>query len=160
MSTHGEFDPRDKHTRLTTLGSLPGLDSGLVFAGANRNSEMPHPSNGILTATEAAVLPLDGVELVTLSACDTGLGYIASGEGLLGMQRAFQVAGARSTVASLWKVHNKASIEFMEHFYENLWLGGLTRLEAFRKTQLWLKNKPEYSHPFYWAAFQLSGAWR
>ena len=159
LSTHGSFEPPAKHDRLVALGFHPGLLSGLVFAGAN-NPQGPLPTNGILTAMEVAALPLKSVDLVTLSACDTGLGFIAGGEGMLGIQRAFQVSGARSTVASLWKVDNWATIQFMERFYGNLWAKGMSRLEALQEAQFWLKGKSQYSLPYYWAAFQLSGAWQ
>ena len=81
------------------VGFHPGLLSGLALAGANRPPE-PGQDDGILTALEVAELDLSGVEMVTLSACQTGLGQSAGGEGLLGLQRAFQVAGAHAVVAS------------------------------------------------------------
>src|SRR5262249_47032639 len=78
----------------------PGLLSGLVLAGANRPPE-DGQDDGILTALEVAEMDLSSVRLATLSACETGLGETAGGEGLLGLQRAFQTAGARSVVAGL-----------------------------------------------------------
>ena len=160
----------------------PGLLSGLVLSGANQPPQ-PEQDDGILTATEIAMLPLTGVDLVVLSACETGLGEIAGGEGLLGVQRAFQVAGARSTVASLWKVPDFETRLLMERFYRNLWERQLSGLEALREAQLWMLKDPEgpksqveergldpalpsssnalgRSSPLYWAAFQLSGDWR
>ena len=136
-----------------------------------------------MTATEIAMLPLAEVNLVTLSACETGLGENAGGEGLLGVQRAFQVAGARSTVASLWKVPDLETRQLMERFYRNLWEAKMSGLEALREAQLWmLKNMAgansadakrgltpvtpvsssafNRTSPLYWAAFQLSGDWR
>ena len=159
LATHGYFKPPGKHVDLTALGFDPRRLSRLVFAGANRYSGGPYRSVGIVTATEVAFLPLEGVDLVTLSACETGLGAIAGGEGLLGFQRAFQVSGARSTVTGLWKVNNLATRPLMERFYENLWSKRMPRLQALREAQLWLKDKSGYSRPYYWAAFQLSGAW-
>ena len=97
---------------------------------------------------------------MTLSACATGLGEITGGEGLLGLQRAFQVAGARSTVASLWRVDDLPTSELMQNFYRNLWREEMPRSGALREAQLSLKRKSKYSRPYYWAAFQLSGAWR
>jgi CHAT domain-containing protein len=157
-------------------GYSPNLLSGLAFAGANRPAE-PGKDDGILTAEEIAFLPLNGTELATLSACETGLGEVAGGEGLLGVQRAFQVAGVRASVASLWKVDDIVTRRLMERFYENLWRKRMNKLDALREAQLWLLNDPELvrgleraasevsaqprrSPPFFWAAFQLSGDWR
>jgi CHAT domain-containing protein len=173
--------------RQGVVGYHPGLLSGVVLAGANRPAA-PDQDDGILTALEVAELDLRGVELVTLSACETGLGaQVGGGEGLLGLQRAFQVAGARTVVAGLWQVPDQQTRELMDHFYENLWHKKLTRLEALRQAQLWLlkegpkrgpgkerpvdpkqvaEAKPEpaagagRAPPFYWAAFVLSGDWR
>ena len=126
-----------------------------------------------MTALEAAELNLGKVELAVLSACETGLGTEAGGEGLLGLQRAFQVAGARTVVASLWSVDDKATRSLMEDFYENLWQKNLSRLEAMRRAQRRMldegftrgmvrpdKDGPKRVPPFYWAAFVLSGDWR
>ena len=112
-----------------------------------------------------------------LSACETGLGEVAGGEGLIGIQRAFQVSGARTTVASLWEVNDQATRVLMERFYENYWDNELSRLDALREAQLWMLNHPEDIRgrplpaipessrserlaPQYWAAFVLSGDWR
>ena len=118
----------------------PGLLSGIALAGANRPVAADQ-DDGILTAEEIAELDLGEVDLAVLSACETGLGETAGGEGLLGLQRAFQVAGARSVVASLWTVNDDASRKLMVRFYENLWKsgGGVPgRLEALREAQLWM----------------------
>jgi CHAT domain-containing protein len=88
--------------RVEATGRHPGLLSGVVFAGVNRPDRRPEET--ILTALEAGELDLGKVDLVVLSACDTGRGQVAGGEGVLGLQRAFQLAGARSVVASLWSV--------------------------------------------------------
>jgi CHAT domain-containing protein len=165
-------------------GWHPGLLSGLVLAGANRPAQ-PEQDDGVLTALEVAQLDLSGVELAVLSACETGLGAAAGGEGLLGLQRAFQVAGARTVVASLWKVDDDATRHLMVRLYENLWRTKqpLGKLEALRQAQLAMLREgrkrgpggerpvdPEAlkravpmtsrTPPFYWAAFVLSGDWR
>src|SRR5213078_1602900 len=106
--------------RVGVAGFHPGLLSGIVLAGANRPPQAGQ-DDGILTALEVAELDLGQVELATLSACETGLGEVAGGEGLLGLQRAFQVAGARSVVASLWKVDDRATQELMGAFYKAYW---------------------------------------
>ena len=156
----------------------PGLLSGLAFSGANLEPA-PGEDDGIMTAEEIAFLPLDGVETVVLSACQTGLGEVAGGEGLIGIQRAFQVAGVRRTVASLWSVDDLTTRVLMERYYRNIWDKKLSGLDALREAQIYLlrnseansglnrsslgiKSVPESktSLPFYWAAFQLSGDWR
>jgi len=152
-------------------GRHPGLLSGLVFAGVNRSDRRPEET--ILTALEAAELELGQVELVVLSACNTGRGQLAGGEGVLGLQRAFQLAGARSVVASLWRVPDEETHQLMREFYRRVWSDKpVPRGEALRQAQLWmLENwKPRGGverrapqgppPPYYWAAFVLSGDWR
>jgi CHAT domain-containing protein len=123
---------------------------------------------------EVGTLDLRGVELAVLSACETGLGQRAGGEGLLGLQRAFQIAGARIVVASLWKVPDAATRDLMERFYSNMWEKDMGKLEALREAQLWMlrersprglvelegQEPPQRLPPYYWAAFVLSGDWR
>jgi CHAT domain-containing protein len=179
---------------LTLTPTLPvGLRSGLAFANANRpddaGSAVERPGDdGLFTALELAGADLSGVDLVVLSACETGLGRVAGGEGVLGLQRAFQVAGARTVVASLWKVNDGATQALMAAFYSNLWNDRLPRIEALRRAQIAMLNgtlgppnqlkrgvggfasaSPTPSnplvpgarlHPAYWAGFVLSGDWR
>lgn len=197
LATHGFFAPPEKLSALSSevlekvagqasltgamlvareaavTGTNPGLLSGLVFAGANEAPQFGK-DDGILTAQEIGFLPLRGVDTVVLSACETGLGPVAGGEGLLGVQRAFQVAGVRTTVASFWSVDDLVTSRLMERFYQNLWQEKMTRLDALREAQLWLLNTPAAIRgtslgsvrglkrvpPFYWAAFTLSGDWR
>jgi CHAT domain-containing protein len=155
-------------------GYHPGLLSGIALAGANLRPTPLGQDDGILTALEVAELDLSGVELAVLSACETGLGEVAGGEGLLGLQRAFQVAGAQSVVASLWKVSDEATRALMVRFYENLWRKGQPPAEALREAQLYLLReglrrgvggirrddaeslKSGRMPPLYWAAFVLS----
>jgi CHAT domain-containing protein len=155
-------------------GFHPGLLSGLVVAGANRPPE-PGKDDGILTALEVADLDLADTQLVILSACETGLGEeVAGGEGLLGLQRAFQVAGAESVVATLWKIPDQESSVLVAAFYQNLWKKQMPPREALRAAQLsMLKDGPKrgleelddnppappskITSPYYWAAFVLSG---
>jgi CHAT domain-containing protein len=166
----------------SVIGLHPGLLSGLALAGANRNApratEEAPLDDGILTALEVAELDLSYADLVMLSGCETGLGRAAGGEGLLGLQRAFQVAGARTVVASLWKVDDEATQRLMSDFYFQLWRRHLTPIEALRQAQLHMLNgsgvtgpargvgAPEpgpvatrraRAHPRYWAAWVLSG---
>lgn len=175
--------PMGSSQRVAHPGTPPGLLSGLVLAGANQGA-VPGQDDGILTASEVEALDLRHVELAVLSACETGLGEVAGGEGVLGLQRAFLLSGCRTTVTSLWKVPDEATRHLMQRFYENLWVKKMSRIDALREAQLWLlkegkgrgltrgleiadksdqPNAPSGSErpsPFYWAAFVLSGDWR
>jgi len=194
LATHGYFAPktvRDKLERSAhstrTQGYIseqglsayyPGLLSGIALAGANVSQ-----SEGILTAEEVSGIDLSGVELCVLSACETGLGTDGGGEGLLGLQRAFQVAGAKATLGSLWSVDDHATQTLMTLFYRNLWgRKKLGKLEALRQAQLTMLNRynPRTGSlrgihsldaapadtangrcpPRYWAPFVLSGDWK
>jgi CHAT domain-containing protein len=134
--------------------------SGLVFAGANRPDANPS-DDGYLTAAEATAMDLEGTELVTLSACETGLGGVRSGEGVYGLQRSLAVAGARSTLLSLWKVDDALTATFMERYYNKL-KAGQGRADALRDTQVEFRNNKNstYNDIRVWGAFQLSGDWR
>jgi CHAT domain-containing protein len=149
LATHGFFEPPpNTRTRQRSSDALsveyrtydrnPMLLSGLVLAGANRA-----PQDGVLSAEEVSDLDLRGVELVVLSACQTGLGKVASGEGVLGLQRAFHEAGARSLAVSLWSVSDAATSVLMEEFYTNLWQKKMPRLQALRQAQLTVLGDPE-----------------
>jgi len=118
----------------------PLVLSGLVCAGANLPDT---PDRGILSADAIAGLLLDDLQLAVLSACDTGLGDVAGGEGVYGLQRAFHIAGCRNVVASLWKVDDAATAALMTRFYGYLWLDKQSPLEALRKAQLDLYRHPE-----------------
>ena len=97
----------------------PLLLSGLALAGANRRAAAgPDEDDGILTAEEVASLNLQGTEWAVLSACDTGLGEIKAGEGVFGLRRAFQIAGARTVIMSLWSVDDRATRPWMRALYE------------------------------------------
>ena len=166
----------------------PGLMSGLVFAGVNSPQKADLFDDGIMTAEEISFLPLENVDLVTLSACETGLGKSAGSEGLIGIQRAFQISGASSTVASLWKVDDLQTRRLMIRFYQNMYSKNMPKLKAITEAQKWIlsdgstsenedeqgrsslgfSGNPEQSnrqlngrvHPRYWAAWTLSGDWR
>lgn len=115
--------------------------------------------NGLLQAWEIFEQVRLDADLVTLSACNTGLGQDLSGEGLIGLTRAFQYAGARSVLASLWNVDDFRTMQLMEHFYQQL-KAGTSKDEALRQAQLALIHSPASSSPFYWAAFSLIGDWK
>jgi CHAT domain-containing protein/Tfp pilus assembly protein PilF len=199
LATHAYYDaPRSSRVEhAVRAGVLPPQDDeplfvrnpllscGVVLAGANGN-----PAEGALTAEEVGSLDLRGCELVVLSACETALGKQISGEGVLGLQRSFHLAGARSVVSSLWSVHDEATQVLMRRFYEQLWgKEKLSKLEALRRAQLGMlkqglrdpqlvrgvfnpktgagrraapavKDSGGRLAPAYWAAFVLSGDWR
>jgi CHAT domain-containing protein/Flp pilus assembly protein TadD len=134
----------------------PLLRSGLALAGFNPRSS--GTQDGVLTALEAAGLNLYGTRLVVLSACETGLGNVANGEGVYGLRRAFVTAGAQSQLMSLWKVDDYGTSELMSLYYQRL-KNGEGRSEALRQVQLEMMQAPAYQHPYYWASFIFSGDW-
>ena len=134
------------------------LNFGLAFSiPEHRKAGL---DNGYLQAWEIFdELRLDA-DLVTLSACDSGLGQEMGGEGLVGLVRAFQFAGARSVLASLWGVSDESTADLMKRFYGYL-RSGKTKDEALRAAQIdQIRKKTGESHPFHWAAFELFGDWR
>lgn len=160
IATHGYFLNTEKMPDANGFISAqasknPAFRSMLFLAGAEntiKDAPITGPNDGILTAYEASVLDLDKTDLVVLSACNTGLGKIQNGEGVLGLQRAFRIAGAKSLIMSLWEVDDSATELLMNSFYEN-WLSGMSKSDAFRKAQLTVKAK--FPAPFYWGSFIL-----
>lgn len=133
LATHGKFDP-----------DAP-LKSGLLLAKDAQE-------DGFLSLGDLYSLRLNA-DLVILSACETGLGKISNGDDVVGLTRGFLYAGSSSIVASLWEVDDRATSLLMTEFYANLKKGD--KREALRQAQL--TTKKQYPHPFYWAAFQLTG---
>jgi len=138
-----------------TIGN-PLLRSGLALAGANLRKS--NDEDGILTALEASGLNLWGTKLVTLSACDTGIGEVKNGEGVYGLRRAFMLAGTETLVMSLWPVSDYVTRGLMTNYYKGLKLGQ-GRREALRQVQLHMLKRKDLQHPFYWASFIQSGEW-
>jgi CHAT domain-containing protein len=209
LATHGYFIPQPATDRTKPVEDLlgakqemhsshPGLWSGIALSGANGRLETNHSpaqategkpprDDGKLTALEVEGLDLMDVDLIVLSACQTALGRLTRGEGMLGLQRAFQLAGAKTAVTSLWTVDDTATRVLMTEFYKNLWEKKLPKLEALRQAQLSMLHDYDPSQmkltsrgldldegeteshktgartrgsPYYWAAFVLSGDWR
>jgi CHAT domain-containing protein/tetratricopeptide (TPR) repeat protein len=133
----------------------PLLLSGLAFAGANHRDNPGH--DGIVTAEEIATMNLDGVDLVVLSGCDTGRGQIRVGEGVFGLRRAFQLAGSKTVVMSLWPVEDELARNWMQGMYREWLVNGKTMAEATRLANREAirqrRAKHQSTHPFYWAAF-------
>jgi CHAT domain-containing protein len=113
-------------------------------------------SDGVLEAHEVYELNLSGADLVTLSACETGLGRIGKGDEQWGFIRTFLAAGARSTLASLWKVEDVATQKLMQKVYKELRLG-TGKAMALHRAQLEMLRNPKYSSPLFWAGFSLWG---
>lgn len=134
----------------------PLLRSGLALAGFNLRQS--GKEDGILTAMEAATLDLAGTQLVVLSACETAVGEVVEGEGVLGLRYAFTLSGAETLVLSLWKVDDKGTQDLMVNYYRRL-LNNEGRSEALRQAQLEMLHSQKYQHPYYWAAFIPSGDW-
>ena len=113
---------------------------------------------------EVASLELEGVEWAVLSACDTGVGEVTAGEGVLGLRRAFQVAGARTVIMSLWSVDDQAARAWMRALYQNRFQKHLSTMDAVHAASLSLlrdrRVRGQSTHPFYWAGFVAAGDWR
>jgi CHAT domain-containing protein/tetratricopeptide (TPR) repeat protein len=142
----------------------PLLLSGLALAGANQRAHAgTDADDGVLTSEEIAAMDLSSARWVVLSACETGLGTIQAGEGVLGLRRAFRLAGARTVIMSLWKVDDRATLDWMQRLYarrdagmstaEAVWQASLDSLKERRA-------KERSTHPFYWGAFVAAGDWR
>ena len=175
ISTHGFYytpEEADKigynflrmDNRLASPEDKSLTRSGLIMSGANHileGEELPDDvEDGILTAKEIANVDLRGLDLVVLSACQTGLGDISQGEGVFGLQRGFKKAGAKSILMSLWEVDDKATQILMTQFYKNL-VAGMSKRQSLQSAQKYLrmykneKGEQCYNEPKYWAAFIL-----
>ncbi|MCH8874571.1 CHAT domain-containing protein, partial [candidate division KSB1 bacterium] len=115
--------------------------------------------DGFLQAAEIFNLEMNA-DLIVLSACQTGLGKMVRGEGIIGLTRAFMYAGASSVLVSLWSVSDVSTSKLMENFYENLVVKNQDKAEALRRAQLLMLETEQFSHPFYWAPFVLIGDWQ
>jgi CHAT domain-containing protein len=166
IATHGFFLPNLDYSDEKIMGfetetakQNPLLRSGVIMAGAaSKDTLIEKKEDGILTAYEASLLNLQNTELVTLSACETGLGdQLLNGQGVYGLQRAFLTAGTKSVLMSLWVVDDYATQELMTNFYTE-WLQNYSpknKRAAFRKAQLEVKKR--YPNPYFWGAFVMVG---
>ena len=164
IATHGFFLPMpDKQLKNTkpdqgtsfTLADDPLIRSGLIMAGGNYAWSGKTPiegvEDGVVTAYEIAQLNLGRTALVSLSACETGLGDIQGSEGVFGLQRSFKMAGVNKMLVSLWQVPDRETVELMTSFY-SYWLGGKSISASFYQAQGEMRRKYP---PYYWAAFVL-----
>ncbi len=140
--------------------------AGLALAGANARDHAAERGgeDGVLTAEEIASLDLSAARDVVLSACDTGLGQIADGEGVLGLERAFRIAGAGNLVISLWPVADEATAAWMERYWRARLAEGAEPAAAVRAADrarlAELRARGRGTHPARWAGFVASGAGR
>jgi CHAT domain-containing protein/tetratricopeptide (TPR) repeat protein len=151
--------------RRGTLQSNPLLGAGLVLAGASRRSRMPATmDDGILTAEEISGMDLSGVEWAVLSACDSGGGVLRAGEGIFGLRRAFQIAGVRTVIVSLWPVEDRLARTWMEALYSSRLTQRRSTADAVRDASRGLlsgrRRSGTSTHPFYWSGFVAAGDWR
>jgi CHAT domain-containing protein/tetratricopeptide (TPR) repeat protein len=161
----GGLSKSDNSRSNAGLNENPLLLSGLALAGANRRAAAgPDDDDGILTAEEVAGLNLSGVEWAVLSACDTGLGALKTGEGVFGLRRAFQLAGAQTVIMSLWQVDDEATRNWMRALYAGRQQKKLTTVDAVQEASLRMlrarRASGESTHPFYWGGFVAAGDWR
>ncbi len=168
FATHGYYLDGDDNQKVQERpGDIeivtvhPLLKSGILLAGANLHGSdrhSPTSDDGSLTAYEVAELELNGTELVVLSACESGLGQPVSGEGLYGLRRAFQIAGAHSVISAMWAVSDNATVDIISGLYSD---SGSTITERLRTLQLQALARQRSSggedHPYDWGAFLLVG---
>ncbi len=167
FATHGYFASdavasTDNALNNQKIVNTPLLNSGLLLyrAGeliAGGSIYNYNKFGGILTAYEAASLSLDGTELVILSACETARGDVKVGEGVYGLQRAIQVAGAKSLIMSLFKVSDEATELLLSYFYNNVYKKGMEKRAAFIEAKKQLRSNSKFKDPIYWGAFVMVG---
>ena len=144
FATHGLLNTRDPRS------------SGLVFSLFDKTGK---PKQGFMRLEDIYDLKLDA-DLVVLSACQTALGKDVRGEGLIGLTRGIMYAGSRQVLATLWKVDDAATAEFMKRFYRAMIKDGLPSAVALKRAQSEMKAIPRFKAPFYWAGFTLQGDWK
>jgi len=167
FSTHGFFSRKvsapgtNKESEDQSRYSRnPLVESGIVLSGANLVDPKALEAKGILTAEQIIELDLHGLDLITLSACETGRGEEVTGQGVMGLRSSLMASGARSILISLWKVPDEPTMKFMEAFYTNLWIKKLDRLDALVLAQRTVRDDSSglYKDPINWAAWVLVGA--
>jgi CHAT domain-containing protein/tetratricopeptide (TPR) repeat protein len=177
LATHGFYFPDQEFNSVNSPAKLnqtkrlpyakknnwenPMVRCGIALAGANHALEITNTlaEDGLLTALDASLLDLQGTKLVILSACDSGTGEVKIGEGVMSLRRAFLIAGAQTVLASHWNISDKATNQLMTEFMRR-WQAGESRAAAWREAQLSLLHSKDFSNPYFWAAFTLTGQWR
>jgi CHAT domain-containing protein len=140
FASHGEFNDEQP------------MQSGLLLAKDTDN-------DGYLQLHEIFGINLKNANLVALSACETALSKIYGGDDLVGLARGFIYAGTPSILATLWSVEDRSTALLMQRFYKNWKAKGMSKPEALRQAQLFLKGMTQYRHPFFWAPFIMIGDW-
>ena len=155
VATHGFYNNQN----------LPGKDeldkSGLYFAGADNvymgETVRQDVEDGVLTAREVSELNFSGLDLLVLSACETGLGTLEA-DGVFGLQRGFKKAGANTILMSLWKVDDEATCKLMTEFYKNLISLKMSKYDALEGAKATVRTTPGWEDPKFWAPFILLDA--
>jgi CHAT domain-containing protein len=163
VATHAFFVPSSCSAKVK--GASP--DAGISYENPLLRSGLVFSGNGVdrvLTAQEISSLSLAGIDWVVLSACDTGMGELQDGEGVLGLQRAFRVAGARTVIMSLWPVDDDSTRQLMRNLYTERFRRRQSTAQAMQKATLrtlrQMRAQGRSTHPFYWAGFVANGDWR
>ena len=165
LATHGFFLDATCPQATGAARENPLLRAGLALSGANlHRSARKDQEDGVLTAEEVASLNLENTEWVVLSGCETAIGDVRAGEGVLGLRRAFEEAGARTLIASLWAVDDQDTREWMTALYRARFVDRRSTAESVRaaaRARLQTRRAAGQStHPFYWAGFVAVGDWR
>ena len=161
FATHGFFLGAWCGPASRAANPHPLLLAGLALAGANARGSRSPLDDGVLLAEEIATLDMRGVEWAVLSACDTGAGVIAAGEELLGLRRAFQVAGVRTVIVSLWPVDDELTRRWMGEVYRERFVANQQTPAAIRQATTKIlaarRAAKQSTHPAYWGAFVAAG---
>jgi tetratricopeptide (TPR) repeat protein len=153
FATHG-FVP-DTTPASADASRAPLVESGLALSGANVRDPKSYHTTGILTAEEILGSSMTRAKLVVLSACNTGLGVKAPGQGVLGLRSSLHAAGARRLVMSLWPVDDEATQLLMKSFYRKLWIERKPLLNAFHQAQADVRGDARFKEPKYWAGWSI-----